>query len=140
MLINFISDNEEFKILIGTYYNENDIEIYSINSNKFNEANNVLMQDKVKIEIFKDTYIKANVNNKSNNTIYTSIPYDDEIKVYVDGKKVNTFMIGDALLGFDIESGKHVIEIKYKNNLMLIGSVISLSTLIVIIQLKRKCT
>ncbi len=99
------------------------------------------MQDKVRIEIFKDTYIKANVNNKSNNTIYTSIPYDDEIKVYVDGKKVNTFMIADALLGFDIESGKHVIEIKYKNNLMLIGSVISLSTLIVIIiiQLKRKC-
>ena len=141
MLINFISDNEEFKILIGTYYNENDIEVYSINSNKFNEANNALMQDKVRIEIFKDTYIKVNVNNKSNNTIYTSIPYDDEIKVYVDGKKVNTFMIGDALLGFDIESGKHVIEIKYKNNLMLIGSVISLSTLIVIIiiQLKRKC-
>lgn len=141
MLINFISDNDEFKILIGTYYNENDIEVYSINSNKFNKANNVLMQDKVKIEIFKDTYIKANVNNKSNNTIYTSIPYDDEIKVYVDGKKVNTFMIADALLGFDIESGKHVIEIKYKNNLMLIGSVISLSTLIVIIiiQLKRKC-
>ena len=139
MLINFISDEDEFKILIGTYYNENNIDIYSINSNKLNEANNLLMQDKVRIETFKDTYIKASVNNENNKTIYTSIPYDEELKVYVDGKKVNTFMIADALLGFDIESGEHIIEIKYKNNLMLIGSIISISTLIVIIQLKRKC-
>ena len=141
ILINFISDEDEFKILIGTYYNESDIDIYSINSNKLNEANNLLMQDKVRIETFKDTYIKASVNNENNKTIYTSIPYDEELKVYVDGKKVNTFMIADALLGFDIESGEHIIEIKYKNNLMLIGSIISISTLIVIIiiQLKRKC-
>lgn len=141
MIINFISDENEFKILIGTYYNENDIDIYSINSNKLKEANNLLIQDKVRIETFKDTYIKASVNNESNKTIYTSIPYDEELKVYVDGKKVNTFMIADALLGFDIGSGEHIIEIKYKNNLMLIGSIISISTLIVIIiiQTKRKC-
>lgn len=141
MLINFISDEDEFKILIGTYYNENNIDIYSINSNKLNEANNLLMLDKVRIETFKDTYIKASVNNENNMTIYTSIPYDEELKVYIDGKKVNTFMIADALLGFDIESGEHIIEIKYKNNLMFIGSIISISTLIVIIiiQLKRKC-
>lgn len=138
MIINFISDEDEFKILIGTYYNENNIDIYSINSNKLNEANNLLIQDKVKIEAFKDTYIKASVNNENNKTIYTSIPYDEELKVYVDGKKVNTFMIANALLGFDIGSGEHIIEIKYKNNLMLIGSVISLSTLIVIIILQTK--
>ena len=58
--------------------------------------------------------------------------------MYVDGKKVNTFMIADALLGFDIESGKHVIEIKYKNNLMIIGSIISITTLLVILCIQKR--
>lgn len=140
ILINFINDNDEFKILVGSYYNDNNIEVYSINSNKLKEANGLLMQEEVKIESFKDTYIKASVNVNDDKTIYTSIPYDDEFKVYIDGKKVDTFMIADSLLGFDIESGNHIIEIKYQNNLMIVGSIISITTLLVILCIqKRKC-
>lgn len=138
ILINFINDNDEFKILVGSYYNDNDIEIYSINSNKLKEANNLLMQEEVKIESFKDTYIKASVNVNDDKTIYTSIPYDDEFKVYIDGVKVDTFMIADSLLGFDIKSGNHTIEIKYQNNLMIVGSVISVTTLLVILYIQKR--
>lgn len=138
ILINFINDNDKFKILVGSFYNDNDIEIYSINSNKLKEANDLLMQEEVKIESFKDTYIKASVNVNDDKTIYTSIPYDDEFKVYIDGVKVDTFMIADSLLGFDIESGNHTIEIKYQNNFMIIGSIISITTLLAIIFIQKK--
>lgn len=138
ILINFINDKDEFKILVGSYYNDNDIGIYSVNSNKLKVANNLLMQEKVKIESFKDTYIKASVNVNDDKTIYTSIPYDDEFKVYIDGVKVDTFMIADSLLGFDIKSGNHTIEIKYQNNLMIVGSVISITTLLVILYIQKR--
>ncbi|UKI58679.1 MAG: hypothetical protein L6V81_04715 [Clostridium sp.] len=51
ILINFINDNDEFKILVGSYYNDNNIEVYSINSNKLKEANGLLMQEEVKNRI-----------------------------------------------------------------------------------------
>ena len=86
-------------------------------------------------------YIKAKAEIDEDKVIYTSIPYDDDLKVYIDGKKVDTYMIGTALLGFDIEKGNHTIEIKYQNNTMIIGSVISAITLLslLIIQHKKRC-
>ncbi|UKI58680.1 MAG: hypothetical protein L6V81_04720 [Clostridium sp.] len=47
-------------------------------------------------------------------------------------------MIADSLLGFDIESGNHIIEIKYQNNLMIVGSIISITTLLVILCIQKK--
>ena len=63
-----------------------------------------------------------------------------KLKVYIDGKKVNTFEIGNALLGFDVTEGEHNIELKYEIPCFKIGCVISISSLgcVVIYYLLKK--
>jgi len=45
--------------------------------------------------------------------MYFSIPYEKGWSVYVDGKKAETFDVMSAMLGIELESGEHTIELKY---------------------------
>ena len=141
ILVNFTNENDTYKIIVGTYYEDNDIDVFYLTKQQLEQAYNILLKDNINIETYKESYIKAKAEIDEDKVIYTSIPYDDDLKVYIDGKKVDTYMIGTALLGFDIEKGNHTIEIKYQNNTMIIGSVISAITLLslLIIQHKKRC-
>ncbi len=141
ILVNFTNEEDTYKIIVGTYYENNDIDVFYLNKNQFEEANDILLEDKINIITYKESYIKATAEIETDKVIYTSIPYDDDLKVYIDGKKVDTYMINSALLGFDIKKGNHTIEIKYQNNTMIIGSIISITTLLILlaIQYKKRC-
>lgn len=141
ILVNFTNENDTYKIIVGTYYEDNNIDVFYLNKKQFEQAHDILLKDKINIQTNKESYIKAKAEIDEDKVIYTSIPYDDDLKVYIDGKKVDTYMINSALLGFDIEKGKHTIEIKYQNNTMIIGSIISVITLLSLltIQYKKRC-
>ena len=138
-LINFKEYDEEIEIYIGySYYNNDEIELYHLNESKFIEAYNTLKNNEATITDFKESKIEATISLEKDKTIYTSIPYDKGWKVYIDGKKVNTFKTANALLAFDSINGKHNITIKYFPNNMLFGIVISSISLSTIIILKTK--
>ena len=136
VLINFKNDSDTFKILIGMTY-PYDIEVYHINKDNFNKAYEVITKDKINIEKFNESYIKVNTNIKEDKVIFTSIPYDNNLKVYIDGNLIDTYKI-DSLLAFDISKGKHNIVIKYQNNLMIVGTIISSITLLSLILIHKK--
>lgn len=138
-LINFNDTNELIDIYVGySFYNNDLIDIYSLNENKFNSAYNILKNNEASITIFKENKIKATIDLKEKMTIYTSIPYDEGWNVLVDGKKVHTYKIANSLLAFDLESGKHTITIKYFPKHMILGASISISSLLAIIYLHKK--
>jgi hypothetical protein len=89
----------------------------SINMNAVNDLyqsiqyNGLLMASEV-----SDTYIKASINTKTE-YIYTSIPYDKNWEVYVDGIKIpheELLQYGNAFIGIQTTVGEHTIEFKYK--------------------------
>ena len=125
---NFIDIYISFK----NYMNE-EANVYSINNEKFIKAYNILKNNKVEITDFKEHEINGKIKLKNNMTIFTSIPYDKGWKVYANGKEVNTFKIGNSLLGFDLKSGKNNITLKYFPNNFDIGISISISSLILCI-------
>ena len=142
-IINFFETKENIEIYVGyNYYIDNQIKLHSLNENKFNEAYNILKNNEVKILDFKENKIKANINAKEDMTIYTSIPYDKGWTVYIDNKKIDTFQIGNALLGFDITKGNHNIKLIYTPKYLEIGTIISAISLIGLISItqKRKLT
>lgn len=61
-----------------------------------------------------NTYIRANVSVEKDMAMFTSIPYQDSWKVYVDGEPVETYKICDTLLGFDLAGGAQEVELKFK--------------------------
>ena len=57
--------------------------------------------------------------------MFTSIPYDKNWTVYVDGEKVDTYELFDALVAFDATPGTHKLVIKYVPKELYIGTAIS---------------
>ena len=83
------------------------------------------------IEYEKDNYIKGKISvTADKTTLFTSIPYDDGWRVYVDGKKVKYDKLLTAFIGLDLTEGEHIIEFKYIPKGFIIGSIISFISLI----------
>ena len=140
-IISDIYDKDMLEIYVGYNYYDEDysdvgIEIYQLDYNNWNNAYNILKDNSLDIKEFKENKIRVYTNYSEPKSIFTSIPYDKGWNVFVDGKKVNTYVIADALLGFDIDSGSHEILIKYNIPYSLISITISSISLIGIITLQ----
>lgn len=130
-IINQISDTDYIDVYIGyNYYVVDELEMYKLNKENFEMAYSYLNNNKVNISDFKENFIKGSINTANKMLIYTSIPYDDGWDVYVDGKIVNTEVIANSLLGFEIDEGEHTIELKYHIPYFKLGLLISLSSLV----------
>lgn len=132
-----IEDNVVFYVGYNNYIDDL-FKVYTIDEVKLNDAYKYYLNNKVSINEFKENYIKATSNFNEKLTCYTSIPYDNGWKIYVDGKKVQTFLIGNALLGFDVDKGEHDIILKYEIPYFKLGFVISLCSLLGIIVINNK--
>ena len=113
-IINVMPQTDPVEILVGYFYGGGDeIKFYKLNHDKFIEAYKILSKNKLEINTFNDSIIEGTLNAHSNLTVFTSIPFDQGWNVYVDGEKVDTFKISNALLGFDVSMGTHVIRMEY---------------------------
>ena len=113
-----------------------DFYAFSLSDNKFKEFYNKINTNKLNITSQKENLIIGNINVLEDKTMFTSISYDEGWSVYVDNKKVKTYMIDDSYLGFDISEGKHIVKMVYFPVNMLKGLIISVISIIFIIMLK----
>ena len=108
---------------------EDTLNIYLVNDNKLKEIYDYLSKNQIKYSYYNDNHIKGTINVDKNQLIFTSIPYDKDWEVLVDGKKVEPIELLDSLLGIETTEGKHTIELTYKTH-YLIPALISIATLI----------
>lgn len=95
-----------------------------INENTLKSVTDTLKMGGLQISEYSDTKIEGTVNSVSDGCIFTTIPYDSNWNVYVDGERVETYMLADALLGFDISAGEHTVELKYVHKPFVTGLII----------------
>ena len=60
--------------------------------------------------------------------MYTSIPYDTNWFVYVDGKRVysaDILSVSDGLLAFRVGAGTHTVTMRYASRGLQVGSIIT---------------
>ena len=69
---------------------------------------------------------------------YTSIPYQKGWEIYVDGEKVDYYEVFDALIGFDITSGEHEIEMKFMPYGMRLGLLLGILGLGLLVFLQKR--
>jgi uncharacterized membrane protein YfhO len=133
-IVNISSNDDKVYIYVGyNSYAPQSFYVYNINQKKFEDAYNKLNKNKMTITKFKENNIEAYIDTDTS-YVYTSIPYDEGWTVYVDGEKVNTYALGDALLTFDITPGTHKIVFKYVPKLLGLGILsTTISTIIIII-------
>ena len=139
--VNKVNLNDIF--IIGRYKNDNSsISVFNEDDNKLKNILDYIGKSNTKIIENKEYYIKVSSYVYDEQIMYTSIPYDEGWSVYVDGEKVDTYKIMDSLLGFDVEKGEHIIELKYQIPLFVECFILSFSSFVVYILfnfiLKRK--
>ena len=97
-----------------------------VNESVLKESTDILKAGGLQIEEYSDTSFKGTLNAVRDGAVFTSIPYDSNWRVYVDGERVETYEMVDAMLGFDISAGEHTVELKYVHTPFIAGFVISL--------------
>lgn len=98
---------------------------YTINDANFKEFYNNIKPGLLITEKYSDSLIIGKITAKENQTAFTSIAYDKGWNVYVDGKKVDTYKIADAYLGFDVPTGTHEIKLIFYPSRLIEGLIIS---------------
>lgn len=87
---------------------------YAFDLNAFTSVYNTLSAQGFTVDTFKDTYIKGTIRANNSGLMYTSIPYDEGWKIFVDGVETKaTKICKDALTGVFVSAGEHTIEFKY---------------------------
>lgn len=136
--------NSDTLTISYTNYDKDLFYVYKLDDNKYKLFADYINTNKFNMNVFNEDYIDGNINLDKDRQMYVSIPYDKNIDVYVDDKKVNTYKFADVLLSFDIDKGYHNIKIKYNMSFMIPGIVLSLVSILVFILIciydkKKKC-
>ena len=137
-IINGSKDKSTFEIYVMSRYEDIEPYVYELDEEKIQLFDKNVIDNSVKIDSFNEHSISGTINARKSGVIYTSIPYDSGWKVYIDGKKIQTDKIGNALLSFDIDEGEHSIILEYHIPYLYVGIIISLISVILIIYFERK--
>ena len=95
------------------------------------QAYNQLATQQMEITEYTDSSLEGYLSSDGEHKVFTSIPYDKNWKIYVDGKRVKTDAIADAFLSFTVGNGEHQVRMVYSNPYILVGILISLLSVFV---------
>ena len=81
---------------------------------------------KVSVDEMTDGYVKLAVNNAgSNETIVTTVPYEDGWTLYIDGQEAEIKPYQGAFIAFKCPEGAHTAELRFIAPGLKTGAVIS---------------
>lgn len=118
--------------------------LYYIDREVFESAMSRLAEMQLIVdENYTETYICGTFTSLGNDqTVLTTIPYDEGWHLKIDGKDAEIYKSLDALITFDIEdAGEHYIELTYKPTAYVLGltvSLVSLTLFILLIIFEKK--
>lgn len=94
-------------------YTFDKIELIAIPFEKYGKQAEKLVVNRLNLKEMKNEYFSGDVNAEKEGILYTSIPYSNGWKAYVDGKEVETIKVDTAFTGIRIGKGHHNIIMKY---------------------------
>ena len=119
------------------FYIKQDLEkpfIYTLDMEVFKQAITRLQQGNVQIDPdhYREDYLPGTITTTAEKQlITTTIPYDKGWQITVDGQKVETIELANALVGYYIEgAGEHAIEMRYCPKELVLGTTISVISVI----------
>ena len=87
-----------------------------INEKQIKKAYEYLSKNQIKYTSYKDSHIEGTITVDKNQTIFTTIPYDETWQIKIDGKEVKPTKVLDALIAIEVEPGTHKLSMQYKPN------------------------
>ena len=98
---------------------------YYLDDEVFESSMKSLAETQMVVDKYTDDHIEGKISTSlDNQTILTTIPYDEGWRVKIDGKEVEYSKSFDALISFNIEdAGSHEIEFVYRSDAFVYGMI-----------------
>ena len=96
---------------------EKDIEpvlLYKEEEEVLKKAHEKLSKNQINYTHYSDSHMEGTITVDKDQVIFTSIPYDKDWEIYIDGKKVQQYKILGEFMAVDCKEGTHKISLKYK--------------------------
>lgn len=100
---------------------------YYIDYAAMNEAFSQLEASSMYVEEHGNDYLRGTIDIPAGQElIFTSIPYDEGWRVYIDGERVPLVKVMDSLLAVETTAGFHEIEFIYRPDCAVYGGILSI--------------
>lgn len=106
----------------NVYY---EIYCYSLNKDVLDNSYNRLKENSINLTSHTETSFEGTISVENDSYLYTSLPYDKGWTVEIDGQRVETLEIADAMLATMIKKGDHTVRFSYMPQGLRIGIAIS---------------
>ena len=114
-----LKDDNLYVLTDEYYFYYLDTAVYTEVMNKLKEASFIVTEH-------SDTRLYGTINvPEEGSMLYTSIPFDNGWHIYCDGVELQNTMIGDCLLAADIPAGQHELELIYRPDCFIYGSIVA---------------
>ncbi len=90
---------------------------FTIDEDVFVEGYENLQSGQLEYTKFDETVIEGTFTAAENEFLFTTIPYDKNWNIYLDGEKLSEdeiLIISEALIGVKVNAGEHEIKFEYK--------------------------
>lgn len=111
----------------GNLYYVDCVDTMNLSEDKFD--NNYLLTSET------DAYYQGKVYIDNDKMLFFAIPYRSGWNIYIDGDQAESFLADYGFIACLVKEGSHVIEVKYENEVYLIGALVSLFALIIWVSL-----
>ena len=118
----------------NTYYSAT-ITAAVLDEEVFRRGYDILNASTLDITSFESTRIEGTIDCNRSGLLYTSIPYNGNWEVYVDGQKAKITLVENAMTCVMLEEGNHEVTFVYRNKAFTVGLIVSLVCLSVFILL-----
>ncbi len=106
--------------------------VYTENVQVLSECIDELRVDGVVVNKESSSHLKCDITVPKDKIILTSIPYDENWKVYVDGEEVDTSEAFEMMLAIEVSEGTHTVEFKYLPKYFVESAGISILSVIIL--------
>lgn len=126
------------KVYVRVYAGQDEIslngyEFYYENKEAIADWFKTATRNKCELNKITSSHLTGSVNSDGERELVFSFPYENEWQVYVDGQKAVNKMAASGLLAVDITDGDHTLELKYVPKGFVIGTPVSIISLIILI-------
>lgn len=74
--------------------------------------------------LFEDEHVMLKVNGRHGEKLFTSLPADAGWSATLNGRAVEPTLIADCLMGFELDDGENIIELRYSLPRLTVGLVL----------------
>lgn len=120
-----------------------DFVAFTVDKEIFIQGYEKLKNGQLEYTKFDETLIEGTFTAEENEFLFTTIPYDKNWNIYLDGEKLSAediLIISEALIGVKVDAGEHEIRFEYKisNSGVLIAISGGFALLLIVLGILKK--